>query len=55
MLDAWIIEKIEQERREREIEAQRPVLELPLPPDDWMRQERPEKPSERGVCVIQIV
>jgi hypothetical protein len=55
MLAPWMIEKLEEARRERE-QQERPALHLPLPPP--LRQEpsashAPQK-DERGMTIIDF-
>lgn len=51
MLDPWIIEEIRR-REERERQAERPYLEIPLMPEDVEEREVKEEDEERGVVVI---
>jgi hypothetical protein len=54
MLDAWIIEEIEKQRRERE-DSQRLPLELPIYEDPPMPMgEVSPADSDRGVIIIDI-
>jgi hypothetical protein len=51
MLDAWIIEEIERERRERE--SNQVPLELPLyEPQDMPTEASPAEESDRGVVTF---
>lgn len=56
MLDAWIIEELRREERERQQED-RPVVELPLylPVEDRQEMEESPVPSERGVVIIDML
>lgn len=51
MLDAWIIEEIERNRRQQE-QTQIP-LELPLPPEEPMMPEVSPPDDDRGVFIIE--
>jgi hypothetical protein len=51
MLPPWMIEKLEQERREREAQD-RPRLEIEIQPPDAPHQ--PERPDPRASSVITI-
>ncbi len=54
MLPPWMIEKLEQDRREREAQ-ERPRLEIEIQPpsDEERRPERPD-PSASRVIVIDL-
>jgi hypothetical protein len=56
MLEAWVIERIEQERREKE--GVREDLYIPLEAPVYEPSQEPEEasppPSDRGVVVIDL-
>lgn len=57
MLDAYIIEKIRQERTQRESGLQPLRIEVPRPPppeDDGRRPEEDNNPTERGIVIIDF-
>lgn len=49
-----MIEELQKEGEAREQEADRPRLELPLPPPGWEPQKNEEEKVERGVVVIDF-
>jgi len=51
MLDAWIIEKIKQEKEKQE--QDRPFLELPIAEPEE-REEKIEEKPKRGVIEIKL-
>ena len=53
MLDWWIIERIEEEKRRKE----EVFVPLQLPLYDEPPSERPseEEKAERGICIIELV
>jgi hypothetical protein len=53
MLDPWIIEEIRR-REEREREAERPRLELPLHMPRESHADTPTQKEERGVSIIDF-
>lgn len=54
MLNAWIIEKIREEEKKKEVD-ERPRIQCPVP-EDYPRSTEEEKPIEkdRGVFIIKI-
>jgi hypothetical protein len=60
MLDAFIIDQIRKREEERRREEQeRPVVQIPLPPPERDKPERPdnddaEDKSPRGVIIIDL-
>lgn len=54
MLPPWTIEKLEQERREREAQ-ERPRLEIEIqPPSDEARRPERQPPATSSVITIQV-
>ncbi|MCK6530846.1 hypothetical protein L6R50_25905 [Myxococcota bacterium] len=57
-MEAWIIERIRQERRRerRSEEARRLPLHVPPPSAEGRGGERPreEEPAERGVWIVEL-
>lgn len=58
MLDAFIIEKIREERERRESGLQPLRIEVPRPPPGWADRDEPERkpddPGDRGVVIIDF-
>lgn len=58
-MDAWIIERIERDRREQQRD-QREQLRIQPPPAEWLeyeerrRKDEDDKPSDRGVWIIEF-
>lgn len=50
MLDAWIVEKI----KEKEKEAERPQIRLPVPEYPCAEDKNEVESEERGVLIINI-